>query len=55
MDEHPTSWVVSPNLRGSIAPIETVMSSTDDRWRDYEEIISVIVDTLRRSQSQQPQ
>jgi hypothetical protein len=40
MDDHPTSWEVSPNLFGSIAPIETVLSSTDGWCRDYEEVIA---------------
>lgn len=36
----PTSWVVSPTVGGSIAPLETVLSSTDGWCRDYEEIIA---------------
>jgi surface antigen len=37
---HPTTWEVSPVLRGSVAPMETVLSSTDGWCRDYEEVIA---------------
>jgi surface antigen len=36
----PAIWEVSPTLRGSIAPLETVLSSTDGWCRDYEEVIA---------------
>lgn len=36
----PTSWEVSPALRGSVAPLETVLSTTDGWCRDYEEVIA---------------
>lgn len=35
-----TSWGASAQVRGSIAPIETVFSSTDGWCRTYEELIA---------------
>jgi surface antigen len=35
-----TSWSVSSDVRGSIAPIETYFSTTDGWCRDYEEVIA---------------
>ncbi len=35
-----TSWSASGDVRGSIAPIDTVYSRTDGWCRDYEEVIA---------------
>ena len=35
-----TTWSVSGEAHGSIAPIDTVFSSTDGWCRDYEEVIA---------------
>jgi surface antigen len=40
-----TTWEISPALRGSVAPLETVLSRTDGWCRDYEEVIA---DGLKR-------
>lgn len=40
LDEQTTSWSASARVRGSIAPIETVSSTTDGWCRTYEEVIA---------------
>jgi surface antigen len=37
---HPTLWQGSGDVRGSVAPLETVRSSTYGWCRDYEELIT---------------
>jgi surface antigen len=40
VSERATVWEVSPAVHGSVAPLETVFSSTDGWCRDYEEVIA---------------
>ena len=38
--DHPVRWQVSPDLRGSIVPLDTVRSTQDGWCRSFEELIA---------------